>query len=411
MRSCDRTGRWLGLAVLVGVMIASCGSGDDQQVGVEEGGPTASDDVESADWSLRFTPDPSARELRLLVRERGCASGRSPDGRVVVDVRESAEAVRLSVGVAALPGDQDCSGNPAFPYVVPLSEPVGTRRIEGSGLGIEDGDPVIGVQLLAREPSSLIVPATEEDVGMRAWVEPRCETDPADPSSEEFLPGWESEAETESDALVASAAAEHYGLSVEGWHVVRVASPGERGSSWWTQYLDGVAVAQVRVSPGVLGWFGQASVCASILRDFQPDDQPAELEVYDRSALVPRLDVADWLATVPGLLVSGDHWRFETADRRCETWAAIEDVVLDHDATVTFTTRFGRWPGSVDVNGGEARTDVAMGIADGNRGVMLVTDGDELVARDINEDLVWDDVSSLTTCRLDQPIAYTVPDR
>jgi hypothetical protein len=51
-----------------------------------------------------------------------------------------------------------------------------------------------------------------------------------------------------------------------------------------------------------------------------------------------------------------------------------------------------------------------MGIADGNRGVMLVTDEDELVARDIDEDLVWDDVSGLTTCRLDQPIAHTVPD-
>lgn len=411
MRTCDRTGRWVGLAVLVGVTVAGCGPGDDQQVGVEAGVSIASDEVEPADWSLRFTPGPSARELHLLVRERACASGRSSDGRIVADVSENAEAIRLTVGVAALPGDHGCPGNPASPYVVPLSEPVGTRRIEGSGRGIEDGDPATGVELLAREPSALIVPASDADVGMSAWVEPRCETEFTDSSTEEFLPGWESGAEAASEALVASAAAEHYGLPLEGWHVLHVPSPGERGSSWWTQYLDGVAVAQVRVSPGVLGWFGHAAVCAGLGSDFQPDDRPGKLEVDDRSAVAPRLDVDDWLASVPGLRVSDQHWRFDAADRRCETWAAIEDILLDHDATLTFTTQFGRWPGSIDANAGSVRSEVAMGIADGDRGVMLITDEDELVARDINEDLVWDDVSSLTTCQLDQPIAYTVPDR
>lgn len=410
MMCSDRADRWAGVAVLVGVMVAGCGSSDGQPSDVQVGGSIASEDVEPADWSLRFTPDPSARELHLLVRERACASGQSPDGRIVADVTESAEAIRLSVGVASLRGDQLCPENPAFPYVVTLSDAVGTRRIETTEHGIGD-EPLVAVTLNVGRPSTLIVPASGADVGVNAWVEPRCETDPTDPSTEEFLPAWQSDTEVPDEALVASAAVEHYGLPVDGWHVLRFPSPGDRDSSWWTQYLDGVAVAQIRISPGVLGWVGGASVCAGLPPHFQPDDQPAELEVDDRSGVAPRLDIDDWLASVPGLRPIGQHWQFEATDQRCETWAAIEDIVLDHDATVTFTTHFGRWPGSIDVNGGTVRTEVAMGIADGDRGVMLITDDDQLVATDINESLVWDDVSNLTTCQLDQSISYTVSDR
>jgi hypothetical protein len=60
------------------------------------------------------------------------------------------------------------------------------------------------------------------------------------------------------------------------------------------------------------------------------------------------------------------------------------------------------------MNGGAVRAEVAMGIADGHRGVMLITDGDRLVVSDLDQDLVWTDVSSLVPCRLDQELTYTV---
>jgi hypothetical protein len=130
--------------------------------------------------------------------------------------------------------------------------------------------------------------------------------------------------------------------------------------------------------------------------------------VSEPAGRAPRLDVDSWLASVPGLHPRDDGWKFETPDARCETWAAIEDVALAHGATVTFTSRFGAWPEPLDVNGGAVRADVAMGIADGSQGAMLTTDGDRLVLSDLDQDLVWTDVSSLVPCRLDHELRYTV---
>lgn len=401
--------RTLGSTLLVVGVFTSCGSADGVDEPVGANGSDVLSNVEPADWSLRFEPTPSAMGLHLLIRERACASGRSPEGRISVDVDETDERIGLSVGVSRLPGDQECPGNPAFPFVVTLSSPLGARLVDPSGEGIADDDQVDDdVVPTVGEPSEVVVAASQTDVGMGTWVEPRCEADPADPASEEFLPLWETEGEFASEDLVIGAAVKHYGLDAEGWHVLRMASPSRSSSSWWTQYLDGVAVAQVRISPGMIGWIGHASVCAAIPPDFLPDAQPGDPEVSEPPGRAPRLDVESWLASVPGLHPSDDGWRFETPDARCETWAAIEDVALAHDATVTFTSRFGAWPHRLDVNGGSARAEVAIGIADGSRGVMLTTDGDRLLMSDLDQDLVWNGVSSLAPCQLDQELTYTV---
>lgn len=84
-----------------------------------------------AEWEL----DPSAGEptaesttLSLLVRERACASGRSPEGRIREPfVREAEGWVGIGWAIEPLPGGQDCQGNPSVARTVDLSQPLGDR--------------------------------------------------------------------------------------------------------------------------------------------------------------------------------------------------------------------------------------------------------------------------------------------
>jgi hypothetical protein len=86
----------------------------------------------------RWRVDPSAElsatsdTIPIVVNESGCASGRSSEGRIDVDVFYGADTVRLAVGVRPLVDrDQDCPGNPDTPYDVRLSEPLGERTVVG----------------------------------------------------------------------------------------------------------------------------------------------------------------------------------------------------------------------------------------------------------------------------------------
>lgn len=74
-------------------------------------------------------PDDGTAELPLLVVEQGCASGQPATDRVEVEVDESADEIRLIVGVQPPRGDQTCPSNPATPVTVELDEPVGERRV------------------------------------------------------------------------------------------------------------------------------------------------------------------------------------------------------------------------------------------------------------------------------------------
>jgi hypothetical protein len=75
-------------------------------------------------------PAPDTTTVPALIRERACASGRSPEGRVIAPtVFSSADAVLVSVFVRQPAGAQDCPGNPAFPLVITLPEPLGDRRL------------------------------------------------------------------------------------------------------------------------------------------------------------------------------------------------------------------------------------------------------------------------------------------
>ncbi|HEY9564106.1 MAG TPA: hypothetical protein VIR30_10090 [Nocardioides sp.] len=89
--------------------------------------------AQPADWRLdpAGALDPSSREVAILVNERACASGRSADGRIEVDVEYAADTVTLEVSVRPLNGDQECPSNPDTPYIVKLAEPLGDRDVMG----------------------------------------------------------------------------------------------------------------------------------------------------------------------------------------------------------------------------------------------------------------------------------------
>jgi hypothetical protein len=91
--------------------------------------------------------------LRILVRERQCASGMSALGRVEpVELYADASVVTLAVFVTPLPGDQECPQNPEAAVIVDLPDAIGTRPLvdagsyprsppEHAGLDAVPGDP------------------------------------------------------------------------------------------------------------------------------------------------------------------------------------------------------------------------------------------------------------------------------
>src|SRR5262245_37401926 len=75
-----------------------------------------------------LTPD--ATTIQALIQEAECASGQSPEGRVLEPtVLPTDNAFLVSVLVRRQPGGQDCQGNPAFPIQITLPEPLGDRRL------------------------------------------------------------------------------------------------------------------------------------------------------------------------------------------------------------------------------------------------------------------------------------------
>jgi hypothetical protein len=73
---------------------------------------------------------PNDRAIQLLLRELSCSSGRSPAGRVESPrLAYEAERVLVIIGIRALPGEQDCQGTDPYAYTLPLSEPIGSRRL------------------------------------------------------------------------------------------------------------------------------------------------------------------------------------------------------------------------------------------------------------------------------------------
>jgi hypothetical protein len=91
----------------------------------------------ASDWRLdpaADPPGPSDTELRVLVTECHCASGRTAEGRIEPpDVYYTADEVRIVAYVTRLRGTQRCPGNPPTPAIFVLPEPIGERRLVDAG--------------------------------------------------------------------------------------------------------------------------------------------------------------------------------------------------------------------------------------------------------------------------------------
>jgi hypothetical protein len=89
--------------------------------------------VGPADWWIDpkvAVPTPTSTSIHALIRERACASGKSPEGRVdapAIDLEDS--TVTITFEIRRLPGDQDCQANPPFPVTLRLGEPLGARAL------------------------------------------------------------------------------------------------------------------------------------------------------------------------------------------------------------------------------------------------------------------------------------------
>ena len=93
----------------------------------------APDGVSFGRWWL--DPDgapvtPETTTLAILIRERVCASGKPPEGRVLAPtVITSAEWFQVAIGIRKQTTDQDCPNNPAHPSQLVLPEPIGSRGL------------------------------------------------------------------------------------------------------------------------------------------------------------------------------------------------------------------------------------------------------------------------------------------
>ena len=94
--------------------------------------------IGSAAWWI----DPQAAALRTdsttvhaLLREESCASGRTPEGRIVGPfVAEDPTRVIVTFGVRPRPGSQDCPGNPTFAFRFRLPSPLAGRTLLDGGV-------------------------------------------------------------------------------------------------------------------------------------------------------------------------------------------------------------------------------------------------------------------------------------
>lgn len=92
-------------------------------------------DLTAPGVEFQAPPDPLSKELRLLVTEETCNGGDDAEGRIeVVSIDETDDHVSLVLGVRPRGGINTCPSNPATPFTVTLSEPLGEREVVDASL-------------------------------------------------------------------------------------------------------------------------------------------------------------------------------------------------------------------------------------------------------------------------------------
>jgi hypothetical protein len=103
---------------------------------------TAGSDGEAAAQPAAWWVDPSALPLapsatrfRAIVVESACASGASPEGRVLDPIVEyGPTSIIVTIEIRRRPGGHDCQGNPEYPLDLLLVEPIGGRALLDGGV-------------------------------------------------------------------------------------------------------------------------------------------------------------------------------------------------------------------------------------------------------------------------------------
>jgi hypothetical protein len=132
---------WIAAGALLAVLVAACTTGgatpslSSEPPASPSPSPaiSPSGEVGAASWWVdpaELPLDPATTIIPAVLVERACASGMSPEGRVLPPAIEyGADEIVITVSVEPREGDQDCQGNPEFPLRIQLSEPLGDRTL------------------------------------------------------------------------------------------------------------------------------------------------------------------------------------------------------------------------------------------------------------------------------------------
>lgn len=128
----------IAAGALLAVLVAACATGgatpspSPEPPGASPGA-SPSGEVGAATWWVdpaELPLDPATMVIRAVLVERACASGLSPEGRVLAPrIEYGQDAIVIDVEVVRREGDQDCQGNPEYPIEIELSEPLGDRTL------------------------------------------------------------------------------------------------------------------------------------------------------------------------------------------------------------------------------------------------------------------------------------------
>ena len=87
--------------------------------------------VGRATWWLDPASGPPGRdatELSAIIQEQSCASGQSPEGRILAPaIVYGADAITITIAIRIKGGD--CQMTPEFPLTIQLAEPLGARAL------------------------------------------------------------------------------------------------------------------------------------------------------------------------------------------------------------------------------------------------------------------------------------------
>jgi hypothetical protein len=104
--------------------------------GVTDAPETPPAEARPGTWELAPAEFPSAtsRSLEVVVHETACASGLSPEDRILPPhVEYGPTSISIRFMIVPLPGIQACPGAPGAPMRVELTEPIGSRTLLDAG--------------------------------------------------------------------------------------------------------------------------------------------------------------------------------------------------------------------------------------------------------------------------------------